>query len=152
VVDAQLVWDDRSSDSRYEVNGLSFTTGAIEPGERFDLDLHFQLAATQPAITGTFALKGGVLIASSLNAVEISAAELLLQAEGDTVPAGKMTVSLATDIAIDMDAQTLSMPAVVLDTLGMNITGNISGTKITGDNPQFSGVFTVADFVPRGVS
>ncbi len=65
VVDAQLVWDDRSSDSRYEVNGLSFTTGAIEPGERFDLDLHFQLAATQPAITGIFALKGGVLIAPS---------------------------------------------------------------------------------------
>ncbi len=60
-----------------------------------------------------------------------------------------MTVSLATDIAIDLEAQTLSMPAVVLDTLGMNITGNISGTKITGDNPRFSGVFTVADFVPR---
>ncbi|MBW2208527.1 MAG: AsmA family protein, partial [Deltaproteobacteria bacterium] len=126
-----------------------FTTGAIEPGERFDLDLHFQLAATQPAVTGTFALKGGVLIASSLNAVEISAAELLLEAKGDTVPAGKMSVSLATDIAIDLEAQTLSMPAVVLDTLGMNITGNISATKISGDNPQFSGVFTVADFVPR---
>ena len=149
VVDAQLVWDDRSSDSRYEVNGLSFTTGAIEPGERFDLDLHFQLAATQPAVTGTFALKGGVLIASSLNAVEISAAKLLLEAEGDAVPAGTMTLALATDIAVDLDAQTLSMPAVVLDTLGMNITGNISATKISGDNPQFSGVFTVADFAPR---
>jgi AsmA protein len=149
VVDAQLVWDDRSSDSRYEVNGLSFTTGAIEPGERFDLDLHFQLAASQPAVTGTFALRGGVLIASSLNAVEISAAKLLLEAEGDTVPAGTMTLALATDIAIDLDAQTLSMPGVVLDTLGMNITGNISATKITGDNPQFSGVFTVADFAPR---
>ncbi len=149
VVDAQLVWDDRSSDSRYEVNGLSFTTGAIEPGERFDLDLHFQLAASQPAVTATFALKGGVLIASSLNAVEISAAELLLEAEGDTVPAGMMTLALATDIAVDLDAQTLSMPAVVLDTLGMNITGNISATKISGDNPQFSGVFTVADFAPR---
>ena len=149
VVDARLVWDDRSSDSRYEVNGLSFTTGAIEPGERFDLDLHFQLAATQPAVAASFALKGGVLIASSLNAVEISAAKLLLEAEGDTVPAGTMTLALATDIAVDLDAQTLSMPGVVLDTLGMNITGNISATKITGDNPQFSGVFTVADFVPR---
>ena len=149
VVDARLVWDDRSSDSRYEVNGLSFTTGAIEPGERFDLDLHFQLAATQPAVAASFALKGGVLIASSLNAVEISAAKLLLEAEGDTVPAGTMTLALATDIAIDLEAQTLSMPGVVLDTLGMNITGNISATKITGDNPQFSGVFTVADFVPR---
>jgi AsmA protein len=149
VVDAQLVWDDRSSDTRYEVNGLSFTTGAIEPGEHFDLDLHFQVAATQPAVTATLELKGGVLIASSLKAVEISAAELLLDAEGDVIPAGKMTVSLATDIAVDLDAQTLSMPGLVLDTLEMNITGNVSATKITGDNPQFSGVFTVADFVPR---
>ncbi len=149
VVDARLVWDDRASDTRYEVNDLSFTTGVIEPGERFDLDLHFQLAVTQPAVAATFALKGGVLIASSLNAVEISGAKLLLDAEGDTIPAGKMTVSLATDIAVDLDAQTLSMPGVVLDALGMNITGNISGAKITGGNPQFSGVFTVADFVPR---
>ena len=149
VVDARLVWDDRSTDSRYEINDLSFTTGVIEPGERFDLDLHFRLAATQPVVTASFSLKGGVLIASSLNAVEISAAKLLLDAAGDTIPAGRMSVSLATDLAVDLDAQTLAMPAVVLDALGMNITGNISATNISGDNPQFKGVFTVADFVPR---
>ena len=39
VTGAQLVWDDRSANSRYEVSDLSFTTGAIEPGEPFDLDL-----------------------------------------------------------------------------------------------------------------
>ena len=149
VVGAHLVWDDRSSDSRYEINDLAFTTGVIEPGERFELDLNFQVAATQPAVTGTFALDGGVLIAPSMNAVNISGAKLMLDAEGEGIPAGRMTVSLATDIAVDLDAQTLSMPDVVLEAFGMSIAGNISGTKITGDDPQFSGVFTVADFVPR---
>lgn len=146
---ARLVWDDRSTDARYEINDLSFTTGVIESGERFELDLHFQVAATQPAVTGTFALNGGVLIAPSLNAVEISGAKLVLTAEGEAIPAGKTTVSLVTDIAVDLDAQTLNMPEVVLEALGMSITGNISGTKITGDDPQFGGVFSVADFVPR---
>jgi AsmA protein len=149
VVGARLVWDDRASDARYEINDLSFTTGVIESGERFELDLSFQVAATQPAVTGTFALNGGVLIAPSLNAVEISGAKLVLEAEGDGIPAGRTTVSLTTDIAVDLEAQTLSMPEVVLEALGMSIAGNISGTKITGDDPQFGGVFTVADFAPR---
>ena len=33
VTGAQLIWDDQSTASRYEVRELSFTTGAIEPGD-----------------------------------------------------------------------------------------------------------------------
>ncbi len=149
IVDAKLVWDDRAADSRYEIDELSFTTGAIEPGERFDIDLQFKLAAKQPAATGAFSLKGDVLIAPSLKAIDISGAKLVVDAAGDGVPAGRTSVSLATDIALDLEAQTLSMPAVVLKALGMNITGNIAGTKISGDDAQFKGVFSVADFAPR---
>ena len=149
IVDAKLVWDDRAADSRYEINELSFTTGAIEPGERFDIDLQFKLAAKQPAATGAFSLKGDVLIAPALNAIDISGAKLVVDAEGDGVPAGRTSVSLASDIAIDLDAQTLKMPEVVLKALGLVVAGSISGTKISADDPQFKGVFTVADFVPR---
>ena len=149
IVDAKLVWDDRAADSRYEINDLSFSTGAIQPGQRFDLDLQFRLAATQPAATGAFSLTGGVLIAPSLNAINLTGAKLTVDAEGDGVPGGRTNLSLASDIAVDLDAQTLSMPDVVLKALGLNIAGNISGTNISGADPQFKGVFTVAEFVPR---
>ena len=50
VASAHLTWDDRTTGSRYEINDLAFTTGAIEPEQAFDLDLNFQASAAQPAI------------------------------------------------------------------------------------------------------
>ena len=63
VTDARVLWDDRSTGTRYELSDLSFTTGAIDPGRPFDLDLHFGMTATQPAIAGQTDLSGKVSIA-----------------------------------------------------------------------------------------
>ncbi|MHB1239913.1 MAG: AsmA family protein, partial [Gammaproteobacteria bacterium] len=43
VSDATVRWDDRQSGSRYDVKGLNLTTGAIQPGAPFDVDLRFAL-------------------------------------------------------------------------------------------------------------
>jgi AsmA protein len=151
VTDARLLWDDREADARYELNELSFTTGVIEPGEAFDLDLQFSMAATQPAVSGQFALSGNVLIAADLNAVDIKGARLQLDASGEGIPAGRMTLSLATDMALDLAAGTLSLPDLVLETLGLTVKGDVSGSGVTGDAPQFNGKLAVASFAPRDV-
>ena len=151
VKEARLVWDDRAADARYEIRDLAFTTGEIAPGESFDLDLNFNLAMTQPAVNGNFSLKGGVLLAADLSAIDINAARLLLDASGDGVPGGEVTLSLATDVAVDLAAQTLSLPELVLEALGMKLTGQVSGTAISGDDPRFTGVLEIAGFAPRDV-
>jgi len=151
VSDARLVWDDRSADVRYEVRELAFATGEIMPGEPFDLDLSFNLSATEPAISGNFSLKGGVLLAADMGAVDISGARLRLDASGDGVPGGQVSLSLASDVAVDLTAQTLSLPSLVLEALGMKLSGQVSGTAISGDDPRFSGSLAVAGFVPRDV-
>ncbi|MGD8629418.1 MAG: AsmA family protein, partial [Gammaproteobacteria bacterium] len=51
---ARLTWDDQETGTRYEINDLAFTTGAIEPDQAFDLDLSFRASAAQPAIEGQF--------------------------------------------------------------------------------------------------
>jgi AsmA protein len=151
VTKAQLVWDDQTTGSRYEVSDLAFTTGSIEPDEAFDLDLHFQLNAKQPAISGTFELSGGVLIAPGLKAVEITAATLVINADGEAIPGGHQTATLATDIALNLEAQTLLLPNIVLEAAGMVLNGNVSGNAISGDDPEFNGLLNVAEFSPRGV-
>ena len=151
VRDARLVWDDRAADARYEVKELAFTTGQIAPGESFDLDLKFKLAITQPDVSGNFSLKGGVLLADDMNAIAINAARLQLDASGDGVPGGQATLSLATDVAVDLAAQTLSLPDLVLEALGMKLSGQVSGTSISGDDPHFTGALEIAGFAPRDV-
>ena len=151
VTDARVLWDDRATGSRYELKELSFTTGAIDPGKPFDLDLHFGMNATQPAVAGQTDLSARVLIAESLQAVSLDDAELKLDLQGDGVPGGRLQLSLATDIAVDLERQTLEVPKLVLETLGLRVSGKASGTGIGGADPRLGGVLDVAEFVPRDV-
>jgi AsmA protein len=149
VTDARLVWDDRASGAHYVVEDLAFTTGAIAAGEAFDLDLRFRVQASEPAVDSRFALTGEVELAPDLQAVNIKDARLDIEAQGDGVPGGSTTVALRTDMALDLAAQTLSLPDLVIEALGLNIAGRVSGSGVGSESPQFSGALEVADFVPR---
>ncbi|MGB5426669.1 MAG: AsmA family protein, partial [Gammaproteobacteria bacterium] len=151
VTGASLHWDDRSSDSRYEVNELSLTTGAIEPGESFDLDLQMQLLSTQPAIKTGLSLRGELLIATDLDALTITGAKLEVDAQGDSLPAGQMKAALTTDVSLGLETQTLLLPNMVLETLGLQITASVTGADISSDAPRFNGTLAIAEFVPRKV-
>jgi len=151
VADARLTWDDRSTATRYEITDLAFTTGAIEPDKAFDLDLDFRVSAAQPPIDGHFHLKGNVKLAAGMRAVDVTAATVDLDAAGAGVPGGQVSLSLVSDLFVDLDAQTLSLPNLVLETLGLKLSGSLAGTGITADEPQFSGALAVAQFSPRAV-
>jgi AsmA protein len=149
VADARLTWDDRTTATRYEITDLAFTTGAIEPDRAFDLDLDFRVSAAQPAIEGRFHLKGNVLLAAGLRSVDVTAASFDVDATGAGVPGEHVSLSLSSDLFVDLDAQTLSLPNLVLETLGLKIDGTVTGTAIMADEPQFSGTLAVAQFSPR---
>jgi AsmA protein len=151
ITDASIHWDDQSTGSRYVVNDLSLTTGAIEPGEAFELDLQLQLASSQPAIDTGLSLAGELLIAADFSAITVTAAKLQVDAQGDSLPAGQVTAILTTDISLGLEAQTLLLPNIELETLGLHITGSVTGTDISSDEPRFNGTLAIAEFDPRKV-
>jgi AsmA protein len=149
ITDAQLVWDDRAAGSRYEINDLSLTTGEIGPGQAFDLDLGFRLAASEPAIDGKFTLKGEVLVTEGVQGVNITDARIAIDATGQGLPGGKLQVNLGSDVALDLAAGTLSLPQIEINAYNLAMTGTVSGTGVNGDNPQFTGNLRLASFSPR---
>ena len=151
VTGARLNWDDLSANAHYKIDELSFTTGAIEPDEPFDLDLHFQATASEPALNGRLDLVGMILLGRGMKSLDVSDARLELNVRGESLPGGEVSMVLKTDVAVDLEAQTLSLPAVVLETLGLTVTGKVAGTAIGGDDPQFHGALAVAEFAPRDV-
>ena len=151
ITDASIRWDDQSTDSRYEVNELSLTTGAIVPGEAFELDLQLQLASVQPAINAGLSLGGELLIATDFSAITVTGAKLQLDAQGDSLPAGQVTATLTTDISLGLETQTLLLPNIELETLGLQITGSVTGTDISSEEPRFNGTLAIAEFDPREV-
>jgi AsmA protein len=151
VADARLTWDDRATATRYEITDLAFTTSAIEPDRAFDLDLNFRVSAAQPEIEGRFHLKGSVLLAAGLRSVDVTTATVDIDATGAGVPGEQVSLSLASDIFVDLDAQTLSLPNLLLETLGLKISGTVAGAAIMADEPQLSGTLAVAQFSPLTV-
>lgn len=148
---AKLTWDDQQGGSHYEIDDLSLVTAAIAEGKPFDLSFGFTLLATEPPMTARFGLTGAVKLGEAMKAIDISNATITLDASGDSLPGGKLNLSLNSDVAVDLEAQTLSLPAVVLEALGLKITGKVAGSGISGDAPKFNGDFTIAEFAPRKV-
>ena len=57
ITDAGVIWDDQQAGTRYEVEGLSLRTGAIEPGEAVPVELELALCAIRDL--GTCGATGG---------------------------------------------------------------------------------------------
>lgn len=149
ISNARLTWDDRQSGAHYDITDLSLDTGAITEGKPFDLRCGFGVASRAPPLQARFGLTGTVQVGKDLKKIDVHHAVITLDASGDGVPGGKQHVSLSTDVAVDLDAQTLNLPEVVLEALGVKVTGKVAGTGIGGEAPKFSGNLRVAEFAPR---
>jgi AsmA protein len=71
------------------------------------------------------------------------------EAGGTDVPGGgqKGRVS-APRVSVDLDAQTLAIPTLSAETAGLQIDGDVSGTRIV-DAPAFAGRLELREFSPR---
>ena len=67
---------------------------------------------------------------------------------GKDLPGGKAEISLQTPVTLDLKQQTLSLPAVVANALGIKLNATVTGKQIL-DDPQLQGTLNVAQFAPK---
>ncbi|MFN2339045.1 MAG: AsmA family protein [Gammaproteobacteria bacterium] len=150
--DAQVSYDDRAAGTRYDIEQLNLTTGAIAPGEPVDLDLSLRLRASEPAMAGAVNFGGEVLIAESLQQFTLSDMDLRLDLEGEGLPGGALDAALTSNtLELDLERQTLAIPAFNLTALGLHIDGELQGTDLQAEVPRFTGSLKLREFVPREV-
>ncbi len=152
LTDAQVVWDDRSTGARYDIEQLSLTSGAIVPGDPVELELSLQLKAAQPEMQGGISFSGQVWVAESLQQVKLSDLDFSTDLHGAGLPGGALASSLTSKVLdLDLAKQTLDLPEFVLSALGLKITGQLQGRDLQAEVPQFSGRLKLGEFVPREV-
>jgi AsmA protein len=150
ITDAGVIWDDQQAGTRYEVEGLSLRTGAIEPGEAVPVELELALNSKQPDISGPVAFAATVALSGDGQTVQLSEAKLETDLAGDGLPGGKLKSELGFNTTLDLKAQTLAVSSLLIKALGMQIEGELNGTAVL-DDPKFSGEIRVGEFVPREV-
>jgi len=147
--DTRIVWDDRSTGSRYVVDGLALNTGSVQLESPFDFDLVLQLQIDKPEMRSDIELSGEVWISSSLQQIRVRGMKSGVNAQGDTLPGGGVAGKLKADMDLDLEKQLLNLAGLSLETLGLQFEGDFHARSILGEVPDFSGSLDLQQFVPR---
>lgn len=99
-----------------------------------------------------FTLRAPVLQASFEGPqVALEGLELGFETRGPQVPGGAQAGTItAPSVAVDLAAQTLSVPALRAEVAGLSASAELSGTRIV-DAPSFTGKLEIAEFSPRAL-
>lgn len=149
ISDANLVWDDQQAGARYRLRDLDLSLSEIAPETPIDFKLDFEVELDQPQMEGELELAGVLTLGPELQRFEIRDFKLETEAEGETLPGGKVEAELASAVTVDLSAGTLQVADLVLEAMGLKITGQASGQDIQSDQARFSGNLKLQEFVPR---
>ncbi|MBX3634372.1 MAG: AsmA family protein [Rubrivivax sp.] len=133
---ATLVFDDRQSGRRWELGALEVQTGPLAAGQAAELRLRARLRADRPLVDAAVTLAGTVQAqpseAARPAATRFTSPQVDVTVDGG-VGGAKLRGSLATPLALDLGAGTLSLPEMVLALTLPNPRGGSVALQARGD-------------------
>ncbi|MFZ5619830.1 MAG: AsmA family protein [Pseudomonadota bacterium] len=149
--DARVLWEDQAAGVTQRIEDLDLELGAIEPGRPVDVTLSLSHRGGKPELASQVKLSAVVALAERLKQVTVSDLKLDVDAQGESLPGGRVRADLGAQAALDLDKQTLSLTDLVVNAMGLSLRGQAQGTGIGGDKPQLAGTLKIDEFVPRDV-
>jgi len=115
VTDAQVSYDDRSSDSRYSAQQLNLITGPVTLNQPIKVSLSSHFSSNQPEVSGTLKLKGRIV--ADMKQFENHRLEnLQLTLDFDSPAfASRGHVTLTSDLTADLGRETYKLDKLQLD-------------------------------------
>jgi len=150
IEDANILWQDDQQGQRYEIKAFNLVSGPLSEGDPVDIELSTAFLSAQPKIEGELKLVGIIQADMEGSRYTITDLDFTLDANGDSLPGGKATVSVAASkLLVDLKGQTLALTNLDINALGVSIKGGMAGKAILAENSQFSGQLAIADFNAR---
>jgi len=148
ISDANVLWDDKQQGARYQVEGLSLRTGAIEPGATVPVELGMQLDVSEPPVKGPVKFSGEVSLSEDSQTIRLAKSELTTDLKGEGLPGGALKSRLGFDSVVHLDSGELDMPKLVVDLLGLTLEGTVQGKQLF-NAPAVNADLKIKEFVPR---
>ena len=132
--DATVRWRDRQGGVAYSLEGVELTSGAITPGAPVDLALKGRFASEAPKVNGDLDFSGRITVDPAAQRLAVDGLKLALNAAGETLPGGRVELSLAAQVAADGKKRSFDATALELSLFGLPLRGEIhgAGEKLTG--------------------
>ena len=144
VTDARLSYRNAQDGSATTVSGLSFQSGQIAVGSPFDVNAEFNFDSQPDGIGGQLSMVGQFLLGEGFSTVDIEG----LNIDGDLRGIASEPTAFnfaARAVAVDADAQQLSLGEMDLGILGLSMTAIVEPFSYAGD-PQPRASLQVNEF------
>ncbi len=149
--DATIHWDDRQAGRSLAVEEMTLETGRLEPGRPMALQLAARLRSPQPALDGTLALNGDIVLDPAGGRHAARGLELEFDGSGAALPGGRAKLELAADIAADQAAGTARVDGLRVSAYGMTLSGTLEAAGLDAQ-PRLHGELALAPFEPKAVA
>lgn len=149
IVDAEVTWQDASTNQDWTLSNFNFAARGFDPGRPFPLEIGFDLAGNEVSVSVESEMRASIALAE--NRYRLEELTVDLEGEGEGWPGGSGEVRLEFDsFAADLDAQSLELEGLVLEMLGLSVSGNLVGQNFM-DNLSLAGGIEIDEFDPREI-
>jgi AsmA protein len=143
IADGRLEYRDARDASTTELRGLALETGRVQAGAPFDVETRFQWRSAADSSIDV-GIGGRAALDLDANRYRLESPRIDLRLRGAAWPAEGLPVSIRSGpIDVDLEAQTLRLPALQAESLGARLSGEIAARQLL-DSPRFSGPLRLA--------
>ena len=138
IVDANITWDDASQGKHYALAGLDLTTDALSLGSPMGVELALTVDSRKPKATVGLKLNGDLVINSTFDQFDFQGMTLVLDAAGNAVPEGAMTIEMASHLIADLsDGGSLTLNPLTIKFDDSTLSGNAAINHFAKPSIQF---------------
>ncbi len=145
IENANIVWDDREAGKHLEIQQFNLETDELALNEPMGIDLSMTLVNKEPQLTESIKFKTDIVVNEKLDNIRLTSLKLDSETGGKSIPGGTMVASLQSDVAMDLEKQTLEIIGLRLTSGDLTMTADIKGSNIK-DKPVFSGPIGINQF------
>ena len=138
IVDANITWDDASQGKHYALAGLDLTTDALSLGSPMGVELALTVDSRKPKATVGLKLNGDLVINSTFDKFDFQGMTLVLDAAGNAVPEGAMTIEMTSHLIADLsDGGSLTLNPLTVKFDDSTLSGNAAINHFAKPSIQF---------------
>lgn len=150
ITNARINYLDRQNDQRILLEEVNLSTGALLPGEAFDVAFLGLLTTAQPAMRVRIDLNTVASFDLDAERYQLDGFDLRLDASGDPFNGRAVGMRLQGDSVIDLAAQTAELHQLRLSLADLRATGAVTASQLDSDL-KLSGSINVAEFDARSL-
>lgn len=147
---ARVSYTDRQAKTQYVVDKLDLKTGEVRPGNRFPLELGFDVSVSEPQLSGRVDIAGNVLFELAGPIADIEGFSLRFKGKGAALPGGSADITLSSKLALDLATGTAAISGLELNAYGVKALGSFAA-KGLNETPAITGVLEVPTLDPAAV-